>query len=84
MGLSELGFALGGLFAGGGIWSVLRIVARCCAAIALERTRAASVARMIEQLPPGGTFHESDSDGRFWTITIPGPPEPTAHEAPER
>ncbi|GAA2628606.1 hypothetical protein SMC26_29450 [Actinomadura fulvescens] len=65
--------ALGGVLAGGGMWSVLRILARGRVAVALERQRAASVAQALERLPPGGAVCELDEGGTFRAITKPAP-----------
>jgi hypothetical protein len=69
--VGEFIYALAGALAGGGLWSVLRIAARGRAAVALERARAASAARMLERLPPGASFWEADDAGRCRRITIP-------------
>jgi hypothetical protein len=69
--IGEFIYVLAGALTGGGLWSVLRIAARGRAAVALERERAASTARMLEQLPPGASFWEADGAGQCRRITIP-------------
>jgi hypothetical protein len=68
--IGAIAVAMGTVAAGGGLWSVLRIVVRGRAAVALERQRASSTVQTLERLPPGGSFSELDPGGRFRQITI--------------